>query len=337
MLKNRKIQLLILIVLLIIVTTFFIIKNVIYKPKAKNSKEQYNNIKSNNIETTNVVEKSVISKEDLLKNINYAEKEIKEDELLNKLKNLEIYAIEFKEENNVNTSIVELCLQYIRKDKYNSDAWKITAGNINEEFVKYVNEKSKELSNYNFQNAKIPNANIDFVHMCASLNAIIYNSKIIPSEYSGWAGDLVTLMGQIIKYDENKTNNELIKYGNSLIGANSTNTLFNEKDMQADVDSINLSKQISNSFYIEIINYYYKENDVRKNNMRDFKKYLLEKENSQTIYEAVKNNFSKNKVYINALINSLTNSNIAQKYKENQEKYIEIMAQIFENYFLKNL
>ena len=57
MLKNRKIQLLILIVLLIIVTTFFIIKNVIYKPKAKNSKEQYNNIKSNNIETTNVVEK----------------------------------------------------------------------------------------------------------------------------------------------------------------------------------------------------------------------------------------------------------------------------------------
>ena len=51
MLKNRKIQLLILIVLLIIVTTFFIIKNVIYKPKAKNSKEQYNNIKSNNIET----------------------------------------------------------------------------------------------------------------------------------------------------------------------------------------------------------------------------------------------------------------------------------------------
>mgnify|MGYP007010042422 CR=1 FL=1 len=232
MLKNRKIQLLILIVLLIIVTTFFIIKNVIYKPKAKNSKEQYNNIKSNNIETTNVVEKSVTSKEDLLKNINYAEKEIKEDELLNKLKNLEIYAIEFKEENNVNTSIVELCLQYIRKDKYNSDAWKITAGNINEEFVKYVNEKSKELSNYNFQNAKIPNANIDFVHMCASLNAIIYNSKIIPSEYSGWAGDLVTLMGQIIKYDENKTNNELIKYGNSLIGANSTNTLFNEKDNQ---------------------------------------------------------------------------------------------------------
>ena len=137
--------------------------------------------------------------------------------------------------------------------------------------------------------------------------------------------------------DENKPNNELIKYGNSLIGANSTNTLFNEKDMQADVDSINLSKQISNSFYIEIINYYYKENDVRKNNMREFKKYLLEKENSQTIYEAVKNNFSKNKVYINALINSLTNSNIAQKYKENQEKYIEIMAQIFENYFLKNL
>ena len=135
------------------------------------------------------------------------------------------------EENNVNTSIVELCLQYIRKDKYNSDAWEITAGNINEEFVKYVNEKSKELSNYNFQNAKIPNANIDFVHMCASLNAIIYNSKIIPSEYSGWAGDLVTLMGQIIKYDENKTNNELIKYGNSLIGANSTNTLFNEKDI----------------------------------------------------------------------------------------------------------
>ena len=172
------------------------------------------------------------------------------------------------------------------------------------------------------------------VPCCLDIPYLLSNNLV---EYSGWAGDLVTLMGQIIKYDENKTNNELIKYGNSLIGANSTNTLFNEKDMQADVDSINLSKQISNSFYIEIINYYYKENDVRKNNMREFKKYLLEKENSQTIYEAVKNNFSKNKVYINALINSLTNSNIAQKYKENQEKYIEIMAQIFENYFLKNL
>lgn len=338
MLKSKKIILIlsVLLIIAIISSILFTIRNNIGKAQTKNNEKQENAIEK--INTTNNSNINInMTKEQLLENINQAEEGVKIDEFLKELKNLEMFAIEFKEENNVKTSIVELCLHYIRKNKYNSDAWKIAAGNINEEFVKYVSEKSTELLNYNFQNVKIPNTNVDFVHMCASLNSIIYNSPIVPSEYSGWAGDLVSLMGQIVKYDENKTNQELIKYGKMLLGANSENTLFNEKDMQADIDSINFSKQISNSFYIEIINYYYKQKSIRKNSIIEFRNYLLEKENKITIYDAVINNFSKNKVYINALINSLTNSNIAQKYKDNQEKYIEVAARVFEDYFLKNL
>lgn len=342
--KSQKI-LISIIIMIIIFSIFFI---TIFILNHKNQNEKYGN-KHNEIQKTdntliknNQNQEMYISKENkkinkdvLLQKMEEAENGVIIDEILTNIKELETLAIEFKEQNEIKSTVLELCLQYIRKDNYNNDAWNLAAGNVNEDFVEYIKTNSKLLSNYKFQNVKISNSNVDFVHMCASLNAIVYKNSVLPSEYSGWAGDLVTLMGQIVKYDNNKQEEELIEYGNKLLGANSTNTLFNQKDLIADIDSINISKDNPESFYIAIINYYYKENELIKNREKEFKNYLLEKEKAQSVYEAVKNNFNKNKIYINILLSNTVKTEVLERYKENQEKYIEIIAKTFTNYFEK--
>lgn len=263
--------------------------------------------KKDNEENSISKEKSKINKKELIQKLEEAENGIKVDTFLTNIKELETLAIEFKEQNEINSTVLELCLQYIRKDKYNNDAWNLVAGNVNEDFIEYVDYNSKILCNYKFQNAKIPNSNVDFVHMCASLNAIIYKNSIIPKEYAGWAGDLVTLMEQIIKYDNENSKEQLIEYGNKLLGANSTKTLFNQRDLIADIDSINISNNNPTSLYAEIINYYYKENNTRNYREKEFKNYILKKANTQSVYEAVKSNFNKNKIYIKVLLRKYHN------------------------------
>lgn len=335
MLKTRKIDKEIIKILLTVIVLFIFF--IILFSSKNNEEEICSNDYGENSIDNKLEEKEQIKKENLLQKEEEAETGIIIDTFLFNIKELNHLAIEFKEQNKCKDTVTQLCLQYIRKDKYNNTSWNLAAGSINTQFIDFVEQNNKQLFNYKFQNSKIQDSNVDFVHMCAALNAILYEQSLLPSEYSGWAGDLVTLMGQVIKYDKNakKGKDELVSYAESLIGANNSNTMFGKQDLIADIDAVNLSKMDTQSFYTLIIEYYYKENDIRKNRGEEFKTYICDQEQTTTIYEVVLKNFNRNYISMSVLLENTYNTNVAKQYRENSEKYIEIMAKAFDNYFSK--
>lgn len=136
------------------------------------------------------------------------------DFFLKNVKNLYDLANSFKAANSsVTASADELCLQFIRKANYDNSQWDVFAGDINEDFITYVvNATSNRLTPTYFQTATITNIDVDFDHLCANLNAIIYNDyaplvvipfigTVLSDDFTGWAGDLATLMGEVAAYD----------------------------------------------------------------------------------------------------------------------------------------
>ena len=61
------------------------------------------------------------------------------------LKNLSDLANKYDSNNSIS-----LCLQFIRRNKYNSNNWNILAGKIDSNFTKFVEENNIDLYNYNF-------------------------------------------------------------------------------------------------------------------------------------------------------------------------------------------
>lgn len=249
-------------------------------------------------------------------------------DFITKIKSLSDLSVEFKNNTNTTNSSIELCLQYVRKNTYNDNKWKLAAGTINQDFINYVNSKNPVLSNYDFSEIKIldekTNSYIDFIHMCAALNSNLYSYSFVPSEFSGWAGDLVSLMEQIITYDTNKTETELITYASELLGSlGKTSSLFGMPDLLADIDALNISKLNYNTFYELIINYYY-------NNPLDREKTFKQNLNND-IYRSVLSSFTDTKG--NLIISQLLSNSSYKKYQTNPDKYNHIIATVFDNYF----
>lgn len=172
-----------------------------------------------------------------------------------------------------------LALQYIRRNRYNSSMWQSTAGEIDSEFVAYVEEnKTQNLDITDFKDP-VTGANIDFVHSMASLNCYVKDAVIL-SEYACWAGDLCEFSIDIYKYKkENELANnseELQKYSDSMMGALS-GSKFGLDDMLADIDAINISKLIEADDDLDqaIYNYYYGKNvNYSQNRYYYFKEHL---------------------------------------------------------------
>ena len=145
------------------------------------------------------------------------------DEFIDNLKLLYDLAVKYNSENSGSESADELFLQFIRKKNYDDSQWSVFAGNINTDFLDYVDtETSGQLTTNYFSSVSVTgHPDIDFDHLCANLDAIIYSSLygtgyvpfyIVPylgtfvsDDYTGWAGDLATLMTEIYNYDNRKS------------------------------------------------------------------------------------------------------------------------------------
>lgn len=183
-------------------------------------------------------------------------------QLFNKVKRLQNFAENYKKENNISTSTSQLCMQFIRREKYNSNAWKLMVGNVDENFVSYV--KSKDSSFNITTNDKLIDKKtgyeIDFIHMMATLNAYVKPNGMIDKSYAGWAGDLMTLLEEVVKYRSTNNiidTNEIQKYSNSLLGT-TLKSSFGRSDALADLDAINLSlySNINSDLYQVLVDYY---------------------------------------------------------------------------------
>jgi len=249
------------------------------------------------------------------------------------LKNLSDLANKYDSNNSIS-----LCLQFIRRNKYNSNNWNILAGKIDSNFTKFVEENNIDLYNYNFNNAtiydNITGQNIDFVHMCASLNSYIYTKGSSISHFSCWAGDLTSLLNQLIKFNVNKSEQELLEHAIELLGStNLRSSLFNIEDMLADIDTTILYynyKSQNCDLYTLLTNYYYLENDQYQNRNKTFYNILCKQ--NFTLYDIVENTFSG----INTLfIKKILTDDEYISYTNNKELYNKILATSFENYFSK--
>ncbi|GAA5661076.1 hypothetical protein [Geobacillus stearothermophilus] len=133
--------------------------------------------------------------------------------LVNNLKKLEKYT---KSYLIIDTTkrINDHDLEYLRSTKYDGFKWDVTAGTIDDKHVKYIESKNKKLDNFfspNGQGAFIKDPvtgdKTDFIHMAATIDAILSNTPV-PDSWAGWAGDLHTALGDL---QENTKDSNKIK------------------------------------------------------------------------------------------------------------------------------
>ena len=261
--------------------------------------------------------------------------------LFNKVETLQSYAESYKSEKNVNTDTSILCMQFIRNGVYSSGVWELMLGSIDSNFINYVKEKD---SNFEFKRTdkiidKKTGIEIDFIHMIATLNAYIKPNFLIDKSYAGWAGDLATLLEEVVIYRNNNNitdKNEIQKYSNSLLGTK-LNSTFGQEDALADFDAINLSlfSNIKTNLYQSLVDYYISNTD----NNNSFNRFETVKNQLGGSKDAVKNeakNKLSNTMYVNQLfknsntknlvtpddIDILTNSFVDYVYQEPYFEYI---------------
>lgn len=190
-------------------------------------------------------------------------------EILGKVETLQNLAKEYIEEKSITgNTATNLCMQYIRKDRYNSGLWNTLLGNIDSEFLTYLEGKQNVPT---FENEVLIDPNtgkeIDFVHMIAPLNAYLKNGDkvmyFVSTDYAGWAGDLITLLEEVTVYrTENniEEKDKMQEYSNSLLGTNNPST-FSSSDVLADLDAVALYKdgtnnKITEDLYTALYKYY---------------------------------------------------------------------------------
>lgn len=171
-----------------------------------------------------------------------------------------------------------LTLQFMRREKYNGGNWVTVAGEIDDQFVAYVQTNYPNIydtftvgkdEDYLFKDPS-QMGEIDAPHLCATLNGLLYDSTGFKSAVAGeanvdnlcgWAGDLQTLCIDVLDYTNNSNEFDTIYDATLfLLGhQNSSVTSFSMSDLLADVDAYNIYNLLcSNETNLSsVFNYYY--------------------------------------------------------------------------------
>ncbi|QOR84764.1 hypothetical protein IMZ17_02905 [Geobacillus stearothermophilus] len=266
--------------------------------------------------------------------------------LVNNLKKLEKYT---KSYLIIDTTkrINDHDLEYLRSTKYDGFKWDVTAGTIDDKHVKYIESKNKKLDNFfspNGQGAFIKDPvtgdKIDFIHMAATIDAILSNTPV-PDSWAGWAGDLHTALGDL--QENTKDSNKLKvlqKEAKKIIGGNSS---FSRADILADVDAVNIAnmmKENKNLLLSDAIKKYYsKSGDVHHR----FSEFIESFGGTKKFKESVDRNLTKVDVHIKIGTADVTPiSLMAPLAEKKRKKYgiptdnqIKAIGDAFKNYIIK--
>ena len=261
--------------------------------------------------------------------------------VLNKVKQLQTLAENYIDENNLSLSVTELCLQYIRKDRYNGSVWNMLLGNIDENFITYVTSQENVpiFQTDEILVDKILKKEIDFIHMMATLNAYVKYGDTVKmgfvsasTDYAGWAGDLMTLLEEVINYrlkNQITDLNALQEYSNSLLGTNSASS-FSSSDALADLDALNLYKDLTNDLNLDLYN-----------TLLNYYSINTSSSNSTNRFESARNTLGNNEEIIKSnAVNLLNNTMIRRMLIPNvsndiTQTDIDIVSQSFANYILE--
>lgn len=190
------------------------------------------------------------------------------------IEDLYSYAIEFAPNGNKSYR-QQLVLQYIRHNhsSYTGNMWPMVAGDINGDFTEYVNSKDPFLNKiFDGKTGSYPETPgysaasyvmdyngeyIDFYHMCATLNAMLYSDYYCLDFISdsiknlaGWAADLITTVPNA--FERLETLGLSADYTNLydamyyIMSSGGSGTNFPRADYLADIDAVVLYSSINN-------------------------------------------------------------------------------------------
>ena len=156
-----------------------------------------------------------------------------------------------------------LTMQFIRRMKYNGSSWNTVAGTVDSQFVDYVETNHPLLYSYfTIETTEEyyyldPNEEgyVDFTHLCATMNGLLYDSEGFKSAVAGeanidnlcgWAGDLQTLCIEILDYTNNSNNYDIVYSATyDMIGDESHS--LSMMDLLADTDAYNVYRLLNSS------------------------------------------------------------------------------------------
>ncbi len=216
--------------------------------------------------------------------------------IMNTVEKIQAVAEEYVASGNSTSDASLLVVQYIRNLSYSGTTWTTVAGAVDANFVQHVNRRLGMTSAQVKQEIKelndpITGEKIDFIHAIASLNGYMYNTqssqtKKILAEYSAWAGDLCTLMEQVVNYASSKSysspyteqaKKDIENYIDSMLGTKNESSTFGMADMLADADAVAMYNMILEGKTIsETIYDYYCGDYNCKNRYNIFADYLLD-------------------------------------------------------------
>lgn len=271
----------------------------------------------------------------------------------NKLSEIENLAIAYYNEGNTKLSTNVLVTQNIRKNRYTGTTWKIFAGTIDTTFSTYVeNNKTQELfgDNDTFKDP-VTGKDIDFVHEVATMNAYFYDTPNITDAYTGWAGDLCTVLKQVQEYKDagSYTNDELLAYAKSLIGSTGSGSTMDISDTLADIDAANISRLVTDDVSLSdtMYSYYYGNGqDTCNNRYVLFKAYLEEAAADSTVYKvsgeslvysvalAFLGGSRSNSVFSGLYANNIVGNSLYETITEATKR---LVAQAFDEYIAENI
>lgn len=221
----------------------------------------------------------------------YNQKPVENDQIIDLIKELEKEVIKFDSDIKGDIAkINDITMDIIRHIKYSGVAWFATLGSRSLNFLNYLLENNRTLydSLYPYirsdksKLAIIRNIEIDLPHLIATTQGYIFSTT--PHFWTGWGGDLATLMGDVTKnlikdgekdnghktWDKYLAENEEAKgkayeYAHELLGGASS---FSQLDIEADFDAIALSELCKNMLLSEaLIRYYPPLKVTRKNSI----------------------------------------------------------------------
>ena len=194
-----------------------------------------------------------------------------------------------------------LTVQFVRRLKYNNDSWTTVAGTVDSQFVDYVETNYPSLYDwFTIENTEEyyyldPNGEgyVDFRHLCATLNGLLYDSKGFKAAVAGegnvdnlcgWAGDLQTLCIEVLRYTNSSNDYDTVYSATyDLIGDEEHS--LSMMDILADTDAYNVHQLLnsSSSNFISAFTTYY--DDYVGNRYTRFTNGW----SKQTIYDCVRN------------------------------------------------
>ena len=157
-----------------------------------------------------------------------------------------------------------LTMRYIMLDRYYSagfkqgTAWTIVAGAMDRKQMLYMQSK---VSNDTLENATYYdnlNKEIDFGHLIATL-AALQNYSVMDSkfnDYAGWAGDLISMAGNVQGALTESTNSNISDIVNAFMSGDE-NSDFSPNDLFADMDAYLINQDLSGKPIYEVIEWYY--------------------------------------------------------------------------------